>query len=203
MTRFGAIHDARKDREPRARFGGHRQLPHRGPWRYARPDGVVVLSALRFRPGVLAPAGRQRGEGLLRRRRGGCGLLRGQPTCATRRSCRPSSAMARAMPCRSPTSRRASSATSGCSTRRRSSAASSRWPVCPASRSGCGRPSTTAASRASRAIGSNHMRFSGGTDALRLTTDAAHLLHRARDVVRAHQAGDADPGARRTVRGGR
>ena len=54
------------------------------------------------------------------------------------------SATPAAMPCASPISRRASSASSACSTRRRSSAASSRWPACRASRSGSGRPSTTA-----------------------------------------------------------
>ena len=32
-----------------------------------RPHRLVVLPALRFRSGLLAPAGRQRGEGLLRR----------------------------------------------------------------------------------------------------------------------------------------
>ena len=110
---------------------------------------------------------------------------------------------AAAMPFASPTSRRASSASSACSTRRRSSAASSRWPACRASRSGCGRPSTTAGPAASRAIGSNHIRYSGGADALRLTTDARPLLHRPRDAVRADQAGHPDPGPGRAVRGRR
>ena len=56
---------------------------------------------------------------------------------------------------------------------------------------------------ATRAIGSNHIRYSGGADTLRLTTDARPLLHRPRDAVRADQARHPDPGAGRALRGGR
>ena len=47
----------------------------------------------------------------------------------------------------------------------------------------------------SRAIGSNHMRFTGGVDTLRLTTDAAitYLAHETSFAP--GQAGDAHPGA--------
>src|SRR5581483_10354775 len=45
----------------RARLGGHRQLPDRRLHRYDGAHHLVVLPALRFRSGLLAPAGRQRG----------------------------------------------------------------------------------------------------------------------------------------------
>ena len=52
----------------RARSRRHRQRPHRRAGRADRPAGVVVLSALRRRSGVLPAGRRRRGEGLLRRR---------------------------------------------------------------------------------------------------------------------------------------
>ena len=81
---------------------------------------LVVLSALRRRSGVLPPARRRRGEGLLRRRAAWRRRVPKPTTCATPRSSRRCSRMATATPCGSPTSRRASSASSACSTRRRS-----------------------------------------------------------------------------------
>ena len=54
---------------------GHRQLPHRRADGRGRPHRLVVLSALRFRSRLLAAAGRRRGEGLLRRGAGGRGRL--------------------------------------------------------------------------------------------------------------------------------
>ena len=74
--------------------------------------------------------------------------------------------------CGSPTSRRASISSAARSARRSSSASSSRWPVCRASRirfrptHDYGQPTTE------RALGSSHIRYAGGDTALRLTTDA-------------------------------
>ena len=162
---------------PRPR--GDRQLPHRGPAERGRPHRLVVLSALRFRPRILAAARRRRGEGLLRRRAGGRGGLRGGLPAQHGDRRRPPSATPAAMPFASPISRRASSASSASSTRRRSSAASSRSPACRASRSGCGRPSTTAGPAPRARSAPTTSATAGGADTLRLTTDAplSYIAH--------------------------
>ena len=146
-TAVGAIHDARKG-----------WAAARSTWRLlaiaARPRSAtraVACCGGAFRASIPIRYSRASWPAT-RRRASATSSWRGRSptrpaTCATRRSCRPSSAIRRAMPCRSPTSRRASSASSGCSIRRRSSAGSSRWPACRASRSAFGRPSTTEASR--------------------------------------------------------
>ena len=56
---------------------------------------------------------------------------------------------------------------------------------------------------ASRAIGSNHIRYSGGADAAAPDHRWRPLLHRARDAVRADQARHLDPGTGRALRGSR
>ena len=73
--------------------------------------------------------------------------------------------------CASPISRRASIATTAPSGRRRSFAASNRSPACRGLRSGCvrrnyGQPITEFI------VGSNHIRYIGGAEVMRLTTDA-------------------------------
>ena len=151
---------------------------------HGRTPAVVVLSALRFRSGILAPAGRRRGEGLLRRRRGGGGLLRGELPAQHRDRADHHSRCRRATPCRSRTSRRAS-----CAIERVFNPAQIFRRIEPLA----GLPRIKIRVRptfnyggepTSRAIGSNHMRFTGGVDTLRVTTDAATHLPRARDVVR-------------------
>ncbi len=71
------------DAGPQPRLCPDRQLPRRRDDRHQRPDRLVVHAALRFRPGLLAAAGRRRGEGLLRRRAGRPGRRPAPPTCAT------------------------------------------------------------------------------------------------------------------------
>ena len=58
----------RAAQQSRPRRRTYRQWPHRGAGRHARPHRLVVLSAARFRPRVLAAPRRRRGEGVLRRR---------------------------------------------------------------------------------------------------------------------------------------
>ncbi len=62
----GSRNDARREGTG-PRPGRYRQLPHGGFGRCGRTHRLVVLSALRFRPGFLATAGGQRRKGLLRR----------------------------------------------------------------------------------------------------------------------------------------
>ena len=52
-----------------------------------------------------------------------------------------------------------------------------------------------------QAIGSNHIRYTGGIDVLRADDRCAAVLHRARDAVRADSSRDPDSRRRRAVRG--
>ena len=99
-------------------------------------------------------------------------------TCPTPPSSKPRS-MARAAPCASSTSRRASAASAACSVRPCWCAGSSRSPAGRGSRCACGRPSTTARDARRSPAGSNHVRFFGDAAVLRLTTDASinYVLH--------------------------
>ena len=160
------------------RSGGHWQLPHgrardtqRPPlwWCFPRFDSDPVFSRL-------WPA--------MRRRASATSSWRARSptrpaTCATRRSCRPSFATAR----QCPVDHRLHAALQALRAGVQSGAdlPQDRAAGRPAAHQdpAFGRPSTTEASRHSRAIGSNHMRFAGGVDTLRVTTDAAitYLAH--------------------------
>ena len=182
------------------RPGRYRQLPHgRATGRRGR-IAVVVLSALRFRSGVLTPGGRRRGEGLLRRRRWRGRSPARRPTCATPRSCRPSCAMTRGNALRitdfTPRFKRFERVFNPPQIFRRIEplAGLPRIRIRVRPTFNYGGPVL------SRALGSNHIRYSGGADTLRADHRCGPLLHRPRDAVRAHQAGHAHSGAGRAVR---
>ena len=189
-------HGTRVGQEAKARSGRHRQLPHGGAARYARPHRVVVLPALRFRSGVLAPAGRQRGKGLLRRRAGRARSPASRPICATPRSCRPLSRDGAGNAVRitdfAPRFMRFERVFNPPQIFRRIEpiAGLPRIKIRVRPTFNYGGPCATAA------IGSNHIRYTGGADTLRLTTDAALSYIAQRDAVCADQAGDADPRGR-------
>ena len=115
---------ADQEAEPRSR--ADRQQLRRRARRPQRANRLVVLPLFRFRSGVLAPARRRRGEGLLRRRARRTGSRPNRTMCATPRSSRPSSPTRMARRFASPISRRASTDSSASTVRRRSCAASSR-----------------------------------------------------------------------------
>ena len=156
------------------------------------PDGtpgVVVLSALRQRSGLLPPGCGRRGERICRRRARTDWSIFSPNICATPLSCPPCSPIKTAARSASPTLHRGIGISAGFSARRSSSGSSSRSQGCRALPSVSARRMIMAVPFAHHSMGSNHIRYLHEGIVIRLTTRRAALLYRARGPVRAHPAG--------------